>query len=316
MSGSGSTSTGAGWEEATSLSSPGYREFSPLDHLVSRVPHLGRLGRQQDLTSLTGSPEFLALGTSCGSVYWYSRREDSLQRLDCWPDRAVTCLALVETTDLMLAVGSGQGDLTIFQIPKPVFTDIGVPFPGSIQDIQEFSIRNVHTGSSISALCWATNGERLFSGDTKGRLVMSVVDFFKNTVQTSLLSVESGEIRALSYLHRTLLVSSAGETAVVDLSQTEGERRVRLGVGETTRGSTLLQAGVGKPGLRCLLVRPSNSVTVTDTAGTSLRSLALSEEMARQQREIPLVNPVSIAREEEGGQWDNIQVDDQVSCWR
>ena len=43
MSGSGSTSTGAGWEEERSL----YREWSPLDHLVSRVPHLGRLAQQQ-----------------------------------------------------------------------------------------------------------------------------------------------------------------------------------------------------------------------------------------------------------------------------
>ena len=43
MSGSGSTSTGAGWEEERSL----YREWSPLDHLVSRVPHRGRLAHQQ-----------------------------------------------------------------------------------------------------------------------------------------------------------------------------------------------------------------------------------------------------------------------------
>ena len=48
---------------------------------------------------------------------------------------------------------------------------------------------------------------------------MSMVDFFKNTVQTSLMSVESGQILTLSYLHRTLLVSSAWETAVVDLSR-------------------------------------------------------------------------------------------------
>ena len=52
-----------------------------------------------------------------------------------------------------------------------------------------------------------------------GLVVMSMVDFFKNTVQTSLMSVESGQILTLSYLHRTLLVSSAWETAVVDLSR-------------------------------------------------------------------------------------------------
>ena len=309
-------------EGAPSPCLPSYSEFSPLDHLISRVPHLGRLGGRQDLTSLTGSREFLALGTSSGSVYWYSRREDSLQRMDCWSDTAVTCLALVETTDLMLAVGSGAGDLTIFQIPKPVLTNIGVPFPGTIQDIQEFSIRKVHTtGTSISALCWATNGERLFSGDTGGRLVMSVVDFFKNTVQTSVLSVEPGEVRALSYLHRTLLVSSAGETAVVELGLTGlAERRVKVAAGETERplASSLLQAGVGRPGLRCLLVMPGNSVMVTNTAGTLHSSLPVSQLLARPQPEIPVINPVSIAREEDG-QCENIRVlsaqDQTVLLW-
>ena len=129
--------------------------------------------------------------------------------------RLLSCLSYFSFPNVIIYIT----ELNVFQIPKPVLTDIGVPFPGTTQDIQEFSIRNVHTGSRISALCWATNGERLFSGDTGGRLVMSVVDFFKNTVQTSLMSVESGQILTLSYLHRTLLVSSAWETAVVDLSR-------------------------------------------------------------------------------------------------
>ena len=92
-----------------------------------------------------------------------------------------------------------------------------------------------------------------------------------------------------------------------------------MGGGETTRASTLLEVGVGRPGLRCLLVRPGNSLTVTDTGGTPVRDLPLSEELTRQQREIPLVNPVSIAREEEGEQMDNIRVlsvqDQTVLLW-
>ena len=92
-----------------------------------------------------------------------------------------------------------------------------------------------------------------------------------------------------------------------------------MGGGETTRASTLLEVGVGRPGLRCLLVRPGNCLTVTDTGGTPVRDLPLSEELTRQQREIPLVNPVSIAREEEGEQMDNIRVlkvqDQTVLLW-
>ena len=90
-----------------------YREWAPLEFILSRIPPISRLGQEQNITCLAASADYLALGTSCGSVYWYDRRGDSLQRLDCWTSTRVTCLKLVETVDLMLAVGSYEGDLMI-----------------------------------------------------------------------------------------------------------------------------------------------------------------------------------------------------------
>ena len=230
-------------------------------------------------------------------MYWYSRRTDSLQRLDC-STGPVTSLAMVETSDIMLAVGSSLGDLIIFQIPKPVIIDVGVSFPGTVQNIQEFSIKDVHT-AAVSALAWAKNGERLFSGDTAGTLVMSVVDFFINTVQTSFLSRQESEVVSLSYQDKLLLVSSLSGSFLVDLSQGEAIRRSVDGSSKAGLGSCLLQEGVGRSSLKCLLLGQGDTVAVSDLDGNTERSLMFHEALRRQHTQIPLLNPISIARDEE-----------------
>ena len=59
----------------------------------------------------------MALGTNAGLVYWYDRQTNHLSRLWCSDRRtAVVRLALVETVDLMLAVGNELGCVTIFQV--------------------------------------------------------------------------------------------------------------------------------------------------------------------------------------------------------
>ena len=110
-----------------------YREWAPLEHLLARLPPRTGLGRQQEVTCLACLPSHLALATCTGSVYWYdrwarwagggqvvvSRAADCLQRLAVWPGVRVSCLGLVDTTDLMLAVGGYEGQLAIFQVTDP-----------------------------------------------------------------------------------------------------------------------------------------------------------------------------------------------------
>ena len=62
----------------------------------------------------------LALGTTSGAVFWQGRCVDSLQRLEVWPGVAVACLAMAETTDLMLACGGAGGQLAIYRVPRPM----------------------------------------------------------------------------------------------------------------------------------------------------------------------------------------------------
>ena len=81
----------------------------------------------------------------------------------------------------MLSVGSSDGELVIFRIPKPIMSQDGISYPGTVQNVQQFSIQNVHD-FSISCLKWSINGQKLFSGDKSGRIVASVIDFFSNSV--------------------------------------------------------------------------------------------------------------------------------------
>ena len=94
-----------------------FREWAPMERLMARIPPLTSLGREQAVTAVAALPSHIALGTSSGDVFWHDREADSMQRLDVFPKGVgVSCLALASTTDLMLAVGSYEGHLAVYQV--------------------------------------------------------------------------------------------------------------------------------------------------------------------------------------------------------
>eukprot|EP00090_Calanus_glacialis_P016034 TRINITY_DN25151_c0_g1_i1.p1 TRINITY_DN25151_c0_g1~~TRINITY_DN25151_c0_g1_i1.p1 ORF type:complete len:1282 (+),score=279.61 TRINITY_DN25151_c0_g1_i1:471-4316(+) len=278
-----------------------FREWAPLEHVLSRVPPIGRLGQEQDVTCLAASPDYLALGTSCGSVYWYDRKGDTLQRLDCWTSTRVSCLQLVETVDIMLAVGSYEGEVAIFQIPKPVQPGIGAAFPGTAQNIQHFSIRGVHA-RSITALSWSLNGQRLFSGDKSGTVACSSIDFFQNSATSRLIVRGSQEILWLDYKQKSLLVSTLATSYLLNLE--DSNKDVKCKIGDKERkfgkfGGALMQMGVGKSGMKAIVVRPNNRLWMADLQGKVERTVILKEALVRSHSQIPIINPANIANEGE-----------------
>ena len=81
---------------------------------------------------------------------------------------------MVETVDFMVAAGNVEGQLTIFQIPRPVDPNIPrfVSVPSSLSDGKEaeyFTIQGTHK-CTVTAIAWAVNGMRLFSGDKSGQV--------------------------------------------------------------------------------------------------------------------------------------------------
>lgn len=62
------------------------REWLPLSDLFSLLPAKAKSGlfyHDVKLTCVDVLPEFLALGTNLGIVYWYDRKRKNLQRLRC-----------------------------------------------------------------------------------------------------------------------------------------------------------------------------------------------------------------------------------------
>ena len=105
----------------------------------------------------------------------YNRQTGELNRLWC-SDRktAISRVALVETVDFMVAAGNVEGQLTIFQIPRPVDPNMSrfVAVPSSLSDGKEaeyFTIQGAHK-CTVTAIAWAVNGMKLFSGDKSGQV--------------------------------------------------------------------------------------------------------------------------------------------------
>jgi hypothetical protein len=60
------------------------REWAPLSRFLREVPLTVRKGlffENVTLTCIDALPEYLAVGTNIGVVYWYHRETHSLQRL-------------------------------------------------------------------------------------------------------------------------------------------------------------------------------------------------------------------------------------------
>ena len=278
-----------------------FREWSPLEYLLSRIPPIGKFGKDQNITSIASTPYFIALGTNCGSVFWYNRSDDSLQRLDCWSTASISRLDLVETVDLMLGVGSDHGDLIIFQIPKPVQANDGVSFPGTAQNVQQFSIQNVHD-SKITSLKWSTNGEKLFSGDKNGCIVSSSIDFFLNSVSSRAISNEDSEIVALDYQMKTLLVSTITSCHAFCINSSSRNSRIKIGRNPRipgVYGSSFIQTNIGRKGLKMVIVRPNDRVWMTDLDGTVEKTVIFQQALGKSHPQIPLMNPSSSANDNE-----------------
>ncbi|PSN53774.1 hypothetical protein C0J52_06251 [Blattella germanica] len=62
------------------------REWAPLTGLLQQIPLKAQRGlftHDLSLTCVDTLPEFIAVGTNLGLVYWYSRKKGDLQRLRC-----------------------------------------------------------------------------------------------------------------------------------------------------------------------------------------------------------------------------------------
>lgn len=62
------------------------REWAPLADLLSKIPvklQKGIFYQDVNITCVDALPEFIALGTNVGVVFWFNRTSGDLQKLRC-----------------------------------------------------------------------------------------------------------------------------------------------------------------------------------------------------------------------------------------
>lgn len=62
------------------------QEWAPMSDLLNKIPsktQIGLFSHDVSLTCIDILPEFIALGSNIGIVYWYDRKKKDLQRLRC-----------------------------------------------------------------------------------------------------------------------------------------------------------------------------------------------------------------------------------------
>ncbi|XP_011302485.1 WD repeat-containing protein CG11141 [Fopius arisanus] len=276
------------------------REWAPLTTLLQQIPvklQSGLFTHDINFTCISALPEFLAIGTNCGLVYWYNRETGDLQRLRCENAYSgITCLRVISTVDYMVAAGNAQGVVTVFQIPKNLPESLPESLrPKQKKQVERYNIGGIHK-SPVNSVEWSKNGMKLFSGDQDGLVVLTEIDFYMHLSKSSELLNEKYAVVQLSYqqglllvstLFRTILVQSGGssrERKVSQVGQKERKNLGRLGAVFATR-----QAHIQEPIIYAS--RPGLRLWQADKAGTVIKTLIFKEVLHTTNTDVALLNP-------------------------
>ncbi|XP_077865720.1 tectonin beta-propeller repeat-containing protein 2-like [Saccoglossus kowalevskii] len=180
------------------------KEFKPLSYLHNLLPHKAQKGIKNidiELTCIDVNTNYIGLGSNIGLVFLFDRKHQQLVRLKCESgSHHITTVKLLSCLDDLVAAGTSNGHLCIFQLPSKL--------PGHHTELQKHSLDKLHD-CAITCAEWSTNGMKLYTGDEKGRVIYTSVDFYQSPVcQSFQILTEGSRITQLSYFHKTLLVST------------------------------------------------------------------------------------------------------------
>ncbi|XP_066992406.2 tectonin beta-propeller repeat-containing protein 2 isoform X2 [Anabrus simplex] len=279
-------------EEEASL-----REWSPLTAFLQQVPLKAQRGiftYDLNLTCVDALPDFIAVGTNMGLVYWYNRKKGDLQRLRCENTASsVSCVKVISTVDYMVAAGNELGIVTVFQIPKAVPDCLPESMkPKKNKQVERYTISGLHT-APVTAIEWSLNGMKLFSGDKNGMVVLTEIDFYMHLSKSIELLNEKYEIVQLSYCQQQLLVSTLYRSIVCHrddrwrVAQVGQKERKSLG----KLGATFCY-GSGRPQeLVIYASRPGLRLWLADKNGIVQQTLIYKDTMLQAHTHVPLINP-------------------------
>lgn len=275
------------------------REWAPLTDIIEKIPHSvqkGLFSSDLGITCVDCVPEFIALGSDAGIVFWYNRFNGEVQKLRSEASSPITCVKIVSSVEYMVAAGNASGQVSVFQIQKelPPDLDLVAPFTKA-KPVERYTIRDLHN-CSITCCEWSKNGMKLYSGNKQGVIVLTEFDFQNHLSKSVEILNEAYEIVQLSIHQSYLLVSTLYRSIICQrnpktnqwqLSQVgKKDRKTLADVGGTIfrKDSQTTQLVCGRPGLR---------LWIADVDGNVEKTLLFKDALSRVNAawEIPILNP-------------------------
>lgn len=276
------------------------REWAPLTEIMDLIPaaRRGFFPSNLNVTCVDAVEDFLALGSDAGIVFWYNRSSGEMQKLKAEVSTRITCVKIVNSVEYMVAAGSANGQVSVFQIQKELPPDLDLVAPCTrSKPIERYTIRDLHR-CVVSCCEWSKNGMKLYSGDRQGVVVLTEFDYQAHLSKSLEILSEAYEIVQLSVhqsyllvatLYRCIVCRRDTKTHTWQITQVGKKDRKQLidcgGVflKQTATNDNLPQIICGRPGLR---------FWIADAIGSVSKTIIFNEAVLNNPTwEIPLLNP-------------------------
>lgn len=202
----------------------------------------------------------------------------------------------------MIAAGNTNGEVTIFQIQKELPSDLVThEIAASLitsNPIERYTIKDAFR-SAITCVEWSKNGMKLFSGDSHGVVVLTVLDFSNHICKSVEVVNEKFGIVQMQFSSPWLLVSTLYRAIVC--KQDDSSKWNVSQIGRSDRkvlndfGAVFTPIDVDSrkpPSVIC--ARPGFRFWLADVDGNVSHTFLLKESVNELQSiyEVPLLNPV------------------------
>lgn len=270
------------------------REWSPLVGLVNRIPatvQRGLLFYDVSITCVDMVDEFIALGTNVGIVFWYNRRNDTVEKLQGEGSTHLTCVRIISTVEFMVAAGCRQGSVNIFQIPKEAPPDVCAELLLKSKPTERYTVRNIHR-SEITDLVWSKNGMKLFSGDSSGAVALTEINYQSRTCESREIVNEKYEVVQMCLRKDKLLVSTTYRTVICSQEDLYKWRVTQVGKKDRKMlshfGAVFHEYHKQQ---QVICTRSGFRLWVADSEGDVAQTLIFKELIKLPAVEVPILNP-------------------------